>query len=169
MRGDMLDRVDPHARRGALYRAMARLVASRPMGWVSRLLIWKIDPVLMRASGGRLGFGGPLPTALLETTGARSGAPRVTAVIYFHDGVDAVIVASKLGLPQHPAWLHNLRAHPDVVLGGERFRAEVVGDEAERSRLWSLADNVFPPYAIYRERAARAGREIQLVRLRPAS
>ena len=75
------------------------------------------------------------------------------------------IVASKLGAPEHPSWFHNARANPDVLLGGRPFRAEVVEDEAERARLWELADRVFPPYAAYRERAARAGRTIPILQL----
>ena len=90
---------------------------------------------------------------------------RRTGVIYFHDGERVTIVASKLGLPEHPAWYHNLRVNPDVVLGGERFQAEVVEGESSRARLWELADRVFPPYAVYRERAARAGRTIPIVQL----
>jgi deazaflavin-dependent oxidoreductase (nitroreductase family) len=157
--------IDPSAPRGLLYRAFARLTGTRAMGVVSRTLIWKIDPLLLKLTGGRLGFGMLLPTALLETRGARTGSPRQNAVIYFHDGDRVTIVASKLGLPDHPAWLHNLRANPDVRFAGRPFRAVVVDDEAERARLWALADRVFPPYAAYRERAARAGRTIQLVQL----
>lgn len=108
-----------------------------------------------------------LPTALLETRGARTGRPRRNGVIYFHDGERVTIIASKLGLPHHPAWFHNLRAHPDVKLGGRPFHAEVIDDESERARLWQLADQVFPPYADYRERAARAGRAIPVVQLTP--
>jgi deazaflavin-dependent oxidoreductase (nitroreductase family) len=137
------------------------------MGWLSRLLAWKIDPFLMRISGGRVRMGLGLPTALLETKGARTGQPRRNAVIYFHDGERVTIIASKLGLPQNPAWFHNLRAHPDVEFGGKAFRAEVVEDEQERARLWDLADRVFPPYAAYRKRAGRAGRAIPIVRLTP--
>jgi|SRR4051794_31223744 len=159
--------VDPAARRGFLYRAYAAVVGARPMGWVSRLLVWKVDPVLLRLSRGRFGFGLLLPTALLETRGARTGQSRRNGVIYFHDGDRVVIVASKLGLPQHPAWFHNLSANPDVRLGGRPFRAEVVSDEAERARLWELADRVFPAYASYRARAAKAGRTIPIVRLHP--
>ena len=162
-----LPHVDPHARRGAVYRWYVRLVGTRPMGWLSRKLAWKLDPVLMRITGGRVGTGLLLPTALLETTGARSGQPRANVVIYFHDGERVIVVASKLGLPRHPAWFHNLRAHPDVRLGGRAFRAEVVEDERERTRLWELADRDFPAYATYRERAASAGRTIPLVRLVP--
>jgi deazaflavin-dependent oxidoreductase (nitroreductase family) len=159
--------VDPHIHRGPLYRAFARLVSTRVAGWVSRLIIWKLDPYLMRLTRGRLGFGLVLPTGLLETRGARTGQRRCTGVIYFHDGERVTIVASKLGLPQHPAWLHNLRANPDVLFGGRPFRAGVVADEASRARLWELADRVFPPYATYRKRAARAGRTIQIVQLIP--
>lgn len=137
------------------------------MGWVSRQVVWKLDPYLLSLTRGRLGFGMGLPTALLETRGVRSGQPRRNGVIYFHDGEKVIIVASKLGMPTHPAWLHNLRAIPEVVLGGEPFTAQVVEEEAERQRLWVLADRVFPPYAAYRARAALAGRAIPIVRLTP--
>jgi deazaflavin-dependent oxidoreductase (nitroreductase family) len=77
------------------------------------------------------------------------------------------IVASKRGWPQNPAWYYNLRKHPDVVFGGVPVRAEIVEDEAERRRLWELADRVFPEYAKYREQAGRAGRVIPIVQLTP--
>jgi len=137
------------------------------MGWVSRTFMWKLDPLLLRLSGGRIGSGLMLPTALLETRGARTGRPRRNGVIYFHDGERVTIIASKLGMPEHPAWFHNLRAHPDVKLGGRPFHAEVIDQESERARLWELADRIFPAYADYRERAARAERVIPIVQLRP--
>ena len=137
------------------------------MGWFSKKVVWKLDPFLMRVSRGRLGMGLGLPTALLETRGARTGQLRRNGVIYFHDGERATIIASKLGLPDDPAWYHNLRAHPDVTLGGQPFRAEVIDDQSERARLWDLADRVFPPYAAYRQRADRVGRTIPIVRLTP--
>lgn len=80
-------------------------LANTPLGrWLSVHVVWKLDPLLMRATGGRLGMGLGLPTALLETRGAKSGALRRNAVIYFHDGERVTIVASKLGLPSHPAY-----------------------------------------------------------------
>jgi deazaflavin-dependent oxidoreductase (nitroreductase family) len=106
-----------------------------------------------------------LPTALLETRGAKSGVLRRNAVIYFHDGDRVTIVASKAGHVRHPAWFHNLRAHPDVTFGGIPMRATVISDEAERERLWRLADRVFAPYATYRRDAAKAGRMIPIVQL----
>jgi deazaflavin-dependent oxidoreductase (nitroreductase family) len=159
--------VDPQKRRSAIYRAYARLVATRAVRWLSSRVVWKFDPFLLRLSGGRIGMGLLLPTALLETRGARSGRPRRNGVIYFHDGDRVTIIASKIGLPHHPAWFHNLRVHPEVKLGGQPFLAEVIDHEPERVRLWQLADRVFPPYADYRERAARAGRAIPIVQLRP--
>lgn len=157
--------VDPKTARGRIYRAWARFSGS-PLGlWLSRTFGWKVDPVLLRLTRGRLGTGIVIPTALLETRGARSGRTRRNGVIYFHDGERVTIVASKAGAPEHPAWFHNVRANPDVRLNGEPFRAEIVAEEAERSRLWGLADRVFPPFAAYRESAARSGRTIPIVQL----
>ncbi len=164
---DPLRYVDPLAPRGWLYRAYARLVGTRAAGLVSRRVGWRLDPYLIRLTGGRLGAGLMLPTAVLETRGARSGRLRRNALIYFHDGDRVTVVASKLGLPEHPSWFHNARHNPDVTFGGQPFRAEVIDDECSRARLWELADRVFPPYAAYRERAARAGRNIPIVQLVP--
>ncbi len=162
-----LRHVDPLARRGRVYRAAAWLMGTRAAGWVSRRVVWRLDPHLMRLTRGRIGFGLLLPTALLETRGARTGLPRRNAVIYFHDGDRVTIIASKLGLPEHPSWYRNAVANPNVTLGGRPFRAEVVEDEAERRRLWALAYRVFPAYATYRASAARAGRTIPILQLTP--
>lgn len=121
----------------------------------------------MKVTRGRFSSAGPLPAALLETRGARTGRPRRTATLYFHDGERVTIIASKAGRPEHPAWYHNLRANPDVLYGGLPFRAELIEDEAESKRLWELADRVFPPFARYREWAAQAGRTIPIVQLVP--
>ena len=162
-----LRHVDPSARRGPLYRAFAWLVGTRAASWLSPQLVWELDPHLLRLTGGRLGMGFLLPTALLETRGARTGRVRRNGVIYFHDGDRVTIIASKLGRAEHPSWFHNARANPDVLLGGQPFRAEVVEGEDACQRLWALAERVFPAYAAYRERAARAGRTIPILQLVP--
>lgn len=162
-----LKHVDPTRSPGPFSRAYAAL-ANTPLGrFMSVHVVWKIDPYLMRLTRGRFGMGLVMPTALLETRGAKSGEVRRNAVIYFHDGDRVTIVASKLGLPSHPAWFHNLRAHPDVTFGGIPMRAMVVADEAECQRLWGLADRVFAPYAAYRREAAKANRTIPIVQLTP--
>ena len=159
--------VDPRARHGAVYRAFVRFLGTRLAGWLSMKVVWKVDPPLMRLTGGRVGMGLMLPTALLETRGARTGRLRRNGVIYFNDGERVTIIASKLGAPEHPSWFHNARANADVLLGGRPFRAEVVEDEPSRARIWDLADRLFPPYAVYRERAALAGRTIPILQLVP--
>jgi deazaflavin-dependent oxidoreductase (nitroreductase family) len=162
-----LRHIDPSRRPGSFSRAFAAFSNT----WLGRFLsihvVWRVDPFLMRVTGGRLGMDLTIPTALLETRGARSGAARHNAVIYFHDGDRVTVVASKLGLPRHPAWFHNLRADPEVTLGGIPMLATVVTDEAERQRLWVLADRVFAPFAAYRREAAQAGRTIPIVQLAP--
>lgn len=162
-----LPHIDPTAPHGLVYRLLAQLAGTRPASWLTRRVVWKLDPHLMRLTRGRLGFGLLLPTALLETRGARTGQLRSKVVIYFHDGECPTIVASRLGDPRDPDWYHNLRANPEVTLGGLPFRAETVEDEAELARLWDLADRVFPPYAAYRRRAARTHRTIPIIRLTP--
>lgn len=160
-----LKHVDPDRPRSWLSRAYAEFSATRLGRFMSAKVVWKIDPYLLRVTRGRLGMGLVLPTALLETRGAKSGAVRRNAVIYFHDGDRVTIVASKAGADKHPAWFHNLRAHPDVTFGGIPMWATVVGDEAERDRIWALADRVFAPYVTYRREAAKANRTIPIVQL----
>ncbi|MEX2393622.1 MAG: nitroreductase/quinone reductase family protein [Actinomycetota bacterium] len=121
----------------------------------------------MRISGGRVGFAMGIPTSVLETRGAKTGKLRRNVLIYFHDGDRVTVMPSKAGAAEHPAWLHNIRATPDVAFGGHAFRATVVTDRTELDRLWALADRVFPPYAAYRQRAARVGRTIPIVQLSP--
>jgi deazaflavin-dependent oxidoreductase (nitroreductase family) len=157
--------VDPSRPRSWFSRAYAAFSTTRLGRFISANVVWKVDPYLLRATRGRVGMGLVLPTALLETRGARSGAVRRNAVIYFHDDDRVTIIASKAGAAKHPAWFHNLRAHPDVTFGGIPMQATVVSDEAERHRLWTLADRVFAPYATYRQEAAMANRTIPIVQL----
>ena len=154
--------VDPTKTPGRFSRAYAAFSNTRLGRFLSIKIVWRVDPLLMRLTGGRFGLDLVIPTALLETRGAKSGALRRNVVIYFNDGDKVTIVASKLGLEKHPAWFHNLRANPEVRLGGIPMLATVVSDEAERERLWTLADRVFAPYAAYRRRTARTIPIIQL-------
>lgn len=160
-----LPHVEPHARQGLLYRAYIAFLSTSLGRWIVINVASKIDPWLMKVSKGKVHSGVVLPSALLETRGARSGISRSNAVLYFHDGDRPVIIASSLGRAKHPAWYHNLRAHPNVHLGGSAFRAEIIEDEQERDRLWGLADRVYPPYAAYRRMTRDVGRRIPIIRL----
>lgn len=165
-----LRHVDPPAAPTAFARAYAAMAATRGAKFVSRHLNWKLDRFLLRATRGRFATTLVFPAALLETRGAQTGKLRRNAAIYFHDGSRVVIVASNAGASHHPAWFHNLRAHPDVVFGGLPMCATEVVDETERARLSGLADRVFPAFANYRRDAAKVHRTIPIVQLveRPA-
>ena len=159
--------VDPYKRRGRLYLAVCRFSATRAGAWLAVNIAWKVDPYLLKLTRGRFSTATPLAAALLESRGARTRQPRRNATLYFHDGERVTIIASLRGWPRNPAWYYNLRKHPDVVFGGLPFHAEIVEDEAERHRLWGLADRVYPQYIGFRAQAEKAGRIIPIVQLVP--
>ncbi|WP_103336780.1 nitroreductase family deazaflavin-dependent oxidoreductase [Amycolatopsis sp. CA-126428] len=78
---------------------------------------------------------------LLTTIGAKSGAERLSPLVYTTDGDRYVIAASMGGAPKNPAWYHNLVANPKVTVevGTEKFEATatVIADRAERDRLYA--------------------------------
>jgi deazaflavin-dependent oxidoreductase (nitroreductase family) len=111
-----------------------------------------------RANKGQVGhLGGFLkdfPILLLTTTGAKSGRPHTTPLMYVTDEGRPVVFASAGGSPKNPAWYHNLLAHPQVgvEIGEESFGAvAVVAQGAKRERLWELAVDSNPPLGSYRE------------------
>lgn len=101
---------------------------------------------------------------LLTTMGSRSGEERTAPLIYQPDGDRWVIVASKGGAPEHPAWYRNIEAHPDEVtvqVGSEVIPVRAsIATGTERKRLWRLMTEVWPDYDAY---AARTDREIPVV------
>jgi deazaflavin-dependent oxidoreductase (nitroreductase family) len=122
-----------------------------------------------RANEGQVGhLGGFLkdfPILLLTTTGAKSGRPHTTPLMYVRDGGLPVVFASAGGSPNDPAWYHNLRAHPEVgvEIGKESFGAvAVVAEGAEHERLWELAVASNPPLGDYR---GKLDRRIPLITL----
>jgi deazaflavin-dependent oxidoreductase (nitroreductase family) len=123
-----------------------------------------------RANGGRVPDGrfAGANLLLLTTRGARSGATRVNPLMYYRDGEDAVVFASRRGGPRHPAWYHNLVANPDVSveLGSETFAARAVVSEGdERRRIWEDAARAHP---FLNEHQANTRRRIPVVVLRRA-
>ncbi|MEU9916236.1 nitroreductase family deazaflavin-dependent oxidoreductase [Streptomyces sp. NPDC051001] len=120
------------------------------------------------ASGGTEGHeSNGVYTLLLATTGRRTGIPRRTCLIYGTAGEDFVVVASKGGADDDPAWFKNLRADPSVgvQVGGRRFTARArVASPAEREVLWPRMARVFP---LYDEYAQKTTREIPIVLLTP--
>jgi len=138
--------------------------------WVIRSLT-PFDRYVIQRSHGRYTALGPLgaPIMLLTTTGAVSGQPRTTPLLFARDG-DAILVAgSNFGQAHHPAWSKNLIVHPDAiaVVGGKEVpvTAELLrGDDAQAG--FEKMIEAVPVYAEYRNRTDRA---IRVFRLRAKS
>lgn len=131
-----------------------------------------VHRAVLSLSGGRIGRDFMnMPVLELTTTGARSGQKRTSILTSpVQEGDTIVVVASRGGDPQHPAWFHNLQANPDVEValrGGPKqaMRARVA-DRDERARLWPLITTRFGGYEQYQQRATR---EIPVVLLDPVS
>lgn len=171
MTADGLPPVDPLAAANLPTRLLRRAFDVAP---IARFLIWvaaDLDPLLHSWTRGRFGQFVPMPFASMTTTGARSGRPRTTTVIYFNDGDDVILIASNYGGRHHPAWYHNLKANPQAHLtrggrAGDYLAAEVT-DEQQRERLFALGHHVYAGFAQYRVRTAQFGRRIPIMRLRP--
>ena len=148
-------------------RAMGRF-ARTPVGdWYVKRIAPRIDPPLLRLTGGRVSSVYPTPVMLLTTKGAKSGQPRSLPLLYIADGDQLILMASNYGRTSHPAWFRNLVANPTVdVLAGKhsgRYTATEITDPAERERAWALAIDLYAGYGDYEKRAG--DRTIPLVRL----
>ena len=95
---------------------------------------------------------------ILTTKGRRSGEERSAPLIYGQHGEDYLVVASKGGAEEHPAWYLNLAAEPEVTVQvlGDRFqaRARTAGPE-EKPELWKIMTGQWPPYDEYQRKTAR--------------
>jgi deazaflavin-dependent oxidoreductase (nitroreductase family) len=120
------------------------------------------------ASGGTEGHeSNGVHTLVLATTGRRTGLPRRNCLIYGRSGDAFVVVASKGGADDDPAWFKNLLADPSVgvQVGTHRFTARArVASAAERASLWPRMAQIFPLYDDY---AQKTDRTIPVVLLAP--
>jgi F420H(2)-dependent quinone reductase len=107
------------------------------------------------------------PIIIMIHRGAKSGRLRKTPLmrIEYDDGY--LVIASYGGAPVHPAWYHNLRAHPLVeVRDGPTVRTLHArqATSAEKTELWRTADAAWPHFPEYR---ARTDRELPMFVLHP--
>jgi len=122
-----------------------------------------------RANNGTVtsgGFGRSL--VLVHHVGARSGLERVSPVMAIPSDGGWLIAASKGGAPENPAWYHNLRSAPDVVIEtpdeGEVAVNAVELRGAERDAAWELFTTRSPGFAEYERRTDRVIPVIELRR-----
>jgi deazaflavin-dependent oxidoreductase (nitroreductase family) len=139
-------------------RMVRQFLVSRFGIWFGRYVLPYLDLPLLTLSRGRYSMSPGQPILLLVTTGARSGKPRPTPLLYLRAGERIVVIGSNGGRDRNPAWCYNLRAHPHatVHLGGQvrQYHAREV-DGAERAELWRKALDYFEGFALYEQRTAR--------------
>jgi deazaflavin-dependent oxidoreductase (nitroreductase family) len=106
-------------------------------------------------------------TLLLTTRGRQSGEERTTPLIYGRSDGSYLVVASKGGSDQPPAWYVNLEAEPQVgvQVKGDRFKARArTATAEEKPALWRLMTDQWPAYDEYQQKTER---EIPVVVLEP--
>jgi len=95
---------------------------------------------------------------IITTTGRKSGEDRSTPLIYQeHDGA-YLIVASKGGADEPPAWLLNLEDKPEITVQvkADRFSARArVAEAQEKPEMWKKMTAAWPAYDEYQEKTDR--------------
>lgn len=117
------------------------------------------DPVAAHEwDGSPLGGRANTPSLLLITRGRKTGRILEMPLLYGRDGDRIVIIGSKGGAPQHPAWFLNMEAMDtvEVQVKHDRFKAKwTLAKGAERQRLFEMMTQVYPPFPDYQRRTER--------------
>ena len=104
---------------------------------------------------------------LIKYRGRKSGRIFITPLCYAAIGGEVVIVASKGGADDHPAWYLNLIASDQVEfqVATQAFRGTWrEPDGEEREKLWNIMAHCYPFYADYQTSTER---RIPIVLMRP--
>jgi deazaflavin-dependent oxidoreductase (nitroreductase family) len=114
-----------------------------------------------RGNDGRTGRWGDR-LVVMHSIGARSGQEHLNPVMGSPRGDDWIVIASKGGAPENPAWYYNLVAHPEIEvearIGGKvetvKVRArELTGDEYTTE--WASIAAAAPGFQSYQDRTER--------------
>lgn len=125
-----------------------------------------------RANKGKVGgqFEGA-PLLLLTTIGAKTGATRVSPVMYMALEDSYAIFATYAGAPTHPAWYHNLVEKPaaTIEVGDQTIDVTArVAEGDERDRIWTAQKQAAPGMADYETKTDRVMPVVILERIVPA-
>jgi deazaflavin-dependent oxidoreductase (nitroreductase family) len=147
---------------------LVRITTSRIFTWILVHIASRVDPVLFKATNGRLTLFGPtaFPMVTITMIGRKSGKTRTAHLATIEDEGDQLIVASSMGREKHPGWRYNLEANPDIEVQreGESYKAtaEVLSDE-EKDAVWAKIRESVPQIGVYE---TRTDRNIRVFRLR---
>ncbi|WP_050761777.1 nitroreductase family deazaflavin-dependent oxidoreductase [Beutenbergia cavernae] len=148
--------------------AIAPLTRTRAFRAVGPVLLPPAERLLAALTRGRVQLSALLvPSLVLHSTGARSGEPRDTYLMYTPDGPGRAIVAgTSFARDRHPAWTYNLLAHPDASISVRGrpipVRASRITDDGERDAAWARIEAQWPGYRAYER---DSGRVVRLFRL----
>ena len=123
-------------------------------------LFAKVNVAVYKASGGRLMNKGPKsrPICLVRMKGRKTGKTREIPLMHVPHGQQKILVASLGGISKNPVWYYNLKANPDVTITADGitrgYRAREVSPD-EKSALWPVIVDAYPPYDEYQARTDR--------------
>jgi F420H(2)-dependent quinone reductase len=151
----------PEGKRGKQLSSFDRLLARFFTGTHRALLKLTGGRIMSTMGGNKLG--------ILTTIGRKSGQPRSHPVITIPDGDNCLIVATNAGAANHPHWVRNAQANPDVTLtvnGDTRaMRADLLPPK-EKEQLWPRLVAAYRPYAAMQR---KTDRDIPVIRLTPTT
>ena len=125
------------------------------------LIKWfmRANAYLLRITNGRIGSKlGTQTILLLETTGRKTGQPRVIPIAYFSHEGQYLIVESNWGKDSHADWYLNLQKNARAILPVRGRRIPVEAHDAqgeEYERLWKFATERHSPYLDYQKMTKR--------------
>lgn len=124
------------------------------------------ERLVAKVTRGRVTASGILvPSLVLHTVGAKSGAPRRAELMCVPDRETWLVTGSNFARGDHPAWTANLMKTPaaEIEYRGKRIpvTATLVGD-AEREAVWATIQHQWPGYRRYE---TAAGRTLRIFRL----
>ena len=160
--------VDPTKPPTGFQKAMHKVGMSGAGRWFGIEVSSRVDPLLLRATGGRFSTTSFFPLVMMTAPGRKSGVPRTVPLVYFTQGDEVILTASSFGRAKHPAWYLNAIAAGRVELNAKGRSATYLVREtegAERDRLFGLSKNLSAGYGLYEERATE--RTIPVLALRP--
>ena len=149
-------------------RAMQKVSSTRAFARIAPHVVPAMDRTVHRLTRGKVLLSARmLPGVILTSTGARSGQLRRSPLACMPEDGGWILVGSNFGRTGHPAWTHNLIAHPDAEISWKGEEIPVTArllEGAERAEVWKTALAFWPPYATYQKRIEREIRLFRIVR-----
>ena len=154
---------------GLLRKPATAFASTKAGSWLVRTLT-PLDRRLLMRTRGKYTVLGPIgaPTLLLTTTGAKSGQPRTSPLLYCRDGDQLLVIGSNFGQAHHPAWTGNLRADPHAVVTIGGVDVPVLARQLTGDARQAAIDAFIALSGVYAAYLTRTDREIRVFSLAQA-